>query len=177
MRSRAFFLAGLTFGSGVALSSSASALDLSGGVSVGGMLAGVEPRLAVTPHVAVSWRADSGFLFVVRDMFSVLPAVNRHGVGIHNQLSAALGYGWETGSFSLGPAVSFYSMPACNPAFCGRIVGASGGGHAHVSLYLVGPLGVSASASVEWIGGNNGVLRDDVSATFLAGPVGRWDLR
>jgi hypothetical protein len=34
----------------------------------GGFQAGAVPRLAVTPHVGVSWRKESGFLFVVHDL-------------------------------------------------------------------------------------------------------------
>ena len=44
------------------LSARAAALDGSGGVGLGGTLAGAKPRLAVSPHVSISWRRDSGFL-------------------------------------------------------------------------------------------------------------------
>lgn len=156
----------------------ASALDLIAGVSLGSVLAGVEPRVAVTPHVAIAWRADNGLILAARDMFSILPAPSRGGVGVgvYNHLSAEIGYGWEAGSFSLGPSVSVYSMPACNPVLCGRIVGLSAGGHAQLTIYVVGPLGLSGSATIEWMGGASSVVRNNLAATFVAGPVVRWSM-
>lgn len=63
----------------VALPSPAEAFELSGGVSLGGILAGTEPRLAVSPHAGISWRMESGFLVAAHDLFSILPATNRDG--------------------------------------------------------------------------------------------------
>jgi hypothetical protein len=45
----------------------AGAYELSGGVSMGGILAGTVPHLAVSPHAGLSWRMESGFLFEVHD--------------------------------------------------------------------------------------------------------------
>lgn len=72
---------------------SARAFDFSGGVSMGGFQAGgILPRLAVTPHVAILWRKDNGFLFAVHDLFSILAPVNRAGLGVYNKTSVTTGY-------------------------------------------------------------------------------------
>src|SRR5262249_22271649 len=73
----------------------AQALDLSGGVSVGGVVAGLKPRFAVTPHAALGWRTESGFLLAVQELFSILPAVNLHGAGVYSHTTTELGYAWD----------------------------------------------------------------------------------
>jgi hypothetical protein len=111
----------------------AQAVEISGGVSLGGILIGADPRLAVSPHADMSWRLESGVDFSVHDVFNVLPAVNKLGVGVYNQTSIAVGYAWDTANFSVGPSLSIYSIPACANAWCGRVVGLGPGGHAQVS--------------------------------------------
>jgi len=159
---------------------SAEALEVSGGVSLGGILAGISPRLAVSPHANVSWRAENGWGFAAHDILSILPATSRDGVGVHNQTSVTFGYGTEKLDFNIGPSLSVYSMPACGippgapRPLCGRVVGVAPGGHAQADVYFAGPLGVSVSANVEWVGGNSAVLPGSVAAMVLAGPVVRW---
>lgn len=152
----------------------AVAYELSGGVSMGGILAGAVPRLAVSPHAGLSWRMESGFLFAVHDLFSILPAINKDGAGVYNQTAAAIGYAWENGNLSVGPSLSIYSMPACGVDLCGRVAGLSPGGHAQANVYFAGPWGVSVSANLDWIGGKSLVLPGGVAAMVVAGPVFRW---
>ncbi len=65
-------------------------------------------------------------------------------------------------------------MPACGAALCGRVVGLAPGGHARVNVYFFGRLGLSVSASLEWIGGRSLVLPGNLATTIVAGPVIRW---
>ena len=154
----------------------AAAFELSGGVSLGGFQVGSTlPRLAVTPHVGLSWRRESGFLFVAHDLFSILTPVNKAGLGVFNKASITIGYGWEEGQVSAGPSLSIYSVPACGVTLlCGRVVGVAPGGHAQADVYAAGPLGVSVSANVDWIGGRSRVLPGGLAAMIVAGPVLRW---
>ncbi|MEO7328478.1 MAG: hypothetical protein ABI193_07870 [Minicystis sp.] len=152
----------------------AKAVDVTGGASLGGLLAGNFPRLAVTPHVGVAWRWEGGFLIEVHDLCSILPVGSALGVGVYNQTSGALGYASEKATFGLGPSVSIYAMHACGPALCGRAIGLAPGGQADVSYFFAGVLGVSIHASVAWLGGKSLVLPRGVSAMVVAGPVLRW---
>ncbi len=152
----------------------AGAYELSGGVSMGGILAGTVPRLAVSPHAGLSWRMESGFLFAVHDLFSILLAINKDGVGVYNQTAAAIGYAWDNGNLSASPSLSIYSMPACGVDLCGRVVGLSPGGRAQANVYFAGPWGVSVSANLDWIGGKSLVLPGGVAVMVVAGPVFRW---
>ena len=111
----------------------ARAFELSGGVSLGGILVGTIPRLAVSPHAGISWKTEGGMEFVVRDAVSILPAVNRDGIGIYNQTSVAFGFAWKTVEISVGPSLSAYSMAACRRPLCGRVVGVAPGGRAQVT--------------------------------------------
>lgn len=151
----------------------AGAFELSGGVSLGGILAGTAPRLAVSPHAGIAWRIDGGLLFAVQDLFSVLPPIGTAGAGVVNHTSAAIGYASKGGNFSVGPSLSFYSMPACGATLCGRVVGLSAGGHMQADVYFAELLGVSVSADVDWIGGSSRVLPGGVAAMVVAGPVFR----
>lgn len=155
---------------------SARALEVSGGVSVGGILIGADPRLAVSPHAGMLWQLGSVVLSV-QDHVNILAAVNKLGVGVYNQTSVSIGYAWKTGDFSIGPSLSIYSMPACAANLCGRVVGVGPGGHAQISVYFAGPLGVSVSVNVDWIGGASSVLSGSVAAMAVAGPVFRWSPR
>jgi hypothetical protein len=156
----------------------AMASELSGGVSGGGMMAGSKQSFAVSPHAAIAWRTESGFVFAIRDMLSILVATDKNGAGVHNRTSVMLGYATETASLSVGPSISFYSMPACNAAsLCSRVAGVSPGGYAHASFYFAGPLGASVSASIDWVGGSSSVLPGGVAAMIVAGPVLRLTTR
>jgi hypothetical protein len=157
----------------------AEAFELSGGVSLGGFLAGgTVPRLAVTPHVGLSWRRESGFLFVVHDLFSILAPINKAGIGVYNKTSVAIGYASEKVNASAGPSFSIYSMSACSVTLlCGPVVGVALGGHAQADVYFAGPLGVSVSGNVDWLGGRSRVLPSSVAAMVVAGPVLRWSAK
>jgi hypothetical protein len=155
----------------------AAAFELSGGVSLGGVLAGTKSRFAASPHAGISWRMGSGWLFAIHEMFSILPAINQHGVGVHNQTSASLGYAFEKGQLSLGPSLSFYSIPACNSAVCARVAGFSPGVYAQANAYFAERLGVSVSGNVDWIAGSGGALLGGVVAMVVAGPILRWSTK
>jgi hypothetical protein len=152
----------------------AGALELSGGVNMGWIFAGTEPRLVLGPHAGLSWRLESGLLFVAHDLVGILPPIGKGGVGVYNQTSAAVGYASKNVNFSLGPSLSIYSMPACNKTLCSRVVGVAPSGHAQANLYFAGPLGVSVRANVDWIGGRSLVLPGSAAAMVVAGPVLRW---
>jgi hypothetical protein len=152
----------------------ASAFELSAGVSLGGIQAGTVPRFAVSPGAGIAWSTDSGFLLSVDDLVNILPPINRSRPGVDNHTSVALGYAWENGSIGAGPSLSIYSMPACGAKLCGRVVGLSPGAHLQASWYFTGPLGVSVSAEVDWLGGRSLVLPGGVAAMVVAGPVFRW---
>jgi hypothetical protein len=156
------------------LPGSAKAVEVSGGVSVGGILVGTAPRLAVSPHASVSWSRENGFLFALQNMGSILPATSKHGVGFYNQTSAAIGYASDERNFSIGPTLSAYSFVACGPALCGRVLGVAPGAHAQVNIYFYGRLGVSLNASLDWIGGGSLVLPGGLATMVVAGPVVRW---
>lgn len=155
----------------------AGAFELSGGVSLGGVMAGTKPRFAVSPHAGIAWPMETGLLVAVSDVCSIMPATNGRGPGVHNQTSVAVGYASDKARFSAGPSVSFYSMLACGSTICGRVVGVSPGVHFQASMYFVGQLGLSVSAALEWMGGSSGVLPDGVAATVVAGPVVRWSTK
>ncbi|MFS8070856.1 MAG: hypothetical protein ACMG6S_31190 [Byssovorax sp.] len=153
----------------------AGAVELSGGASVGGLQIGSVPRLAMSPHVDLLWRLESGLLFAVHDVFSILPPSNTTGLGVYNQTSATLGYASENSAISAGPSLSSYSMVACGATRCGRVAGVAPGGHVQASLYFTGTVGVSVSATVDWVGGSSLVLPGGVAAMVVAGPVFRWN--
>ncbi len=156
------------------LPSEANAFELSGGVGVGGVLAGAKPRFAVSPHVGISWGADIGFRLAFHDICAILPATNSHGPGVHNQISGGVSYAIEKAEFSLGPSLAVYSIPACNDTDCARVTGVAPGALAQAEVHLTGPLGVSVSATVEWVGGSSDILPGSVAATAVIGPVLRW---
>lgn len=154
------------------VTTSANALELSGGVSAGGLLVGGTPRLAVSPHAGVSWRTEGGFLLLVQDALRVIPAVDRHGVGVYNQTTGALGYAWKAGRFSVGPSLSVFTMPMCGVGWCAPTAGMAAGGQARVDFFFAGSLGVSATLSFEWL--NTPVVPGGVAAIAAVGPVLKW---
>ena len=158
----------------VAVPRPAGAFEVNGGVSLGGIQVGTVPHFAVSPHVGLAWRLQSGVLLTVDDLCSILPPINRAGAGVYNQTSFAMGYTWEKGNFSAGPSLAFYSMRACGVTLCGPVVGVAPGAYAQTSLYVTGTLGVSVSATMDWVGGRSLVLPGGVAAMVVAGPVLRW---
>jgi len=152
------------------------ALDqLSGGVSLGGFQVGAVPRLALSPHVAVSWLMKSDFLVSLHDQCSFLPPTDAVGIGFYNQASISIGFSSRTAIFSAGPELAIYSMTTCGQTLCGRVVGVALGGHAQADVYVAGrPLGISVSANADWVGGSSLVIPGGVAVMVLAGPVLRW---
>ncbi|HTN89245.1 MAG TPA: hypothetical protein VL242_36455 [Sorangium sp.] len=155
----------------------AGASELSAGISLGWIQAGTATRLAVSPHAGISWRIESSMLFHVHDLFSVVPPIQVGGAGVYNSTAAALGYGWDHGDVSVGPSLAIYFMPACGSALCGRVAGMAVGAHGQTNAYVAGPLGVSVSANVDWVGGSSLVLPGHVSVLVVAGPVLRWSVK
>lgn len=91
----------------------AEAFELSGGVSVGGILIGTEPKLAVSPFAGVLWRTPSGFLLEAHNMFSIVPGPR---VGVYDRTAASFGYAWGTGNFSIGAvAVDLFDARVRHP--------------------------------------------------------------
>ncbi|WP_272458770.1 hypothetical protein [Polyangium jinanense] len=113
-------------------------------------------------------------LLAVDEMCSILPSTNELGIGVYNHTSVAVGYASQQGNFSLGPSLSLYTMPACGVTLCGRVAGVAPGARAQADVYFVGPLGVSVSAAVDWVGGRSLVLPGGMAAMVVAGPVLRW---
>ncbi|MGK3998163.1 hypothetical protein [Sorangium sp. So ce1024] len=155
----------------------ADASELSAGISFGGIQAGTVTRLAVSPHAGISWRINGNILFNVHDVLSIVPPIQMVGAGVYNSTIAALGYGWNNGDFSAGPSVAIYFMPACGSILCGHVAGMAVGAHAQTNAYIAGPLGVSVSANVDWIGGSSLVLPGYVSVLVVVGPVLRWSVK
>ena len=153
------------------------AYELSAGVSLGWLQAGTVPRLAVGPHADIAWPIQRDILFTVHDLCTILPPTQEDGPGVYNQTSVDIGYAWEDVNVSAGPSVAFYVVPACGITLCGRVGGMAVGGHAQSSAYVAGPLGVSVSANVNWIGGGSLVLPGYVSVVVVAGPVLRWSAK
>lgn len=89
----------------------ARAIEVSGGVGVGAVVTSNLRRLAISPHVAVSWRMSDGFSIAIHERLNVTTS-KKSGAGLYNQLSGAIGYAWDQVSFSVGPAFSIYSLPA-----------------------------------------------------------------
>jgi hypothetical protein len=152
----------------------ARAFDLSGGVSLGGFQAGTVPRLAVSPNVGITWPVKSDFLFAIYDLCSVLPSLRNDGIGVYNKTSVAIGYTSDNANFRAGPSFATYYITACGLTLCGSVVGVAAGGYAQTDVYFAGPLGVSVSANVDWIGGSSRVLPGGVAVMVVAGPVLRW---
>ncbi|WP_441290684.1 hypothetical protein ACSRUE_09330 [Sorangium sp. KYC3313] len=161
----------------VVVPTQADASELSAGISFGGIQAGTVTRLAVSPHAGISWRINGDITFNIHDLLSIIPPVQIGGSGVYNSTIAALGYSWKNGDFSAGPSVAFYFMPACGSTLCGHVAGMAVGAHAQTNAYVAGPLGVSVSANVDWVGGSSLVLPGYVSVIVVVGPVLRWSIK
>lgn len=153
------------------------AAELSAGVGVGWIQAGTARRLTVGPNAGISWHITRELLFRVHDLCSVVPPIQIGGAGVYNHTSVAVGYAWKSGDVSAGPSTAIYLMPACGSALCGRVAGMAVGAHAQANAYVAGPLGVSVSANVDWVGGSSLVLPGHVSVLVVAGPVLRWSVK
>jgi hypothetical protein len=103
--------------------------------------------------------------------------LDEDGSGFYNKTSAAIRYASENVMFSVGPSLSVYSMPACGRTLCGRVAGVAPGGFVQTEMYFAGPLGVSVSGNVDWVGGESLVLPGGVAVMVLAGPVLRWSAK
>ncbi|WP_437593125.1 hypothetical protein [Sorangium sp. So ce1000] len=88
----------------------ALALEFSGGVSVGGIQVGTEPKLAVSPFVGWLWRRTGDFRIEVHNVLSIVPGA---GVGVYDRTAVTLGYTTKTGNVSLGPSLSVYMLRVC----------------------------------------------------------------
>lgn len=155
-------------------SSVSHAYEVNGGVSLGVLLAGSVPHLAVSPHVGAALRTQGGLLFGVGNFLSILPATNDDGVGVYDQTTLFFGLGSENKSITLGPSVSLYSVPASGNGHHGRVSGVAPGAALEALVYFAGPFGVVVRANVDWLSGDSLVLHDVVAATLVAGPVFRW---
>ena len=58
----------------VALPRPARAFEVSGGVSAGGIMAGIVPRFALSAHAGLSWNTERGFLFEAQNLVSTCEA-------------------------------------------------------------------------------------------------------
>ncbi|AUX35021.1 hypothetical protein SOCE836_072090 [Sorangium cellulosum] len=153
------------------------AYELRAGVSLGWLQAGTVPRLAVGPHAGMAWPIQRDILFGVHDLCTILPPTQEDGPGVYNQTSVDIGYAWKDGNVSAGPSVALYVVPACGITLCGLVGGLAVGGHAQTNAYVVGPLGVSVSVNVDWVGRGSLVLPSYVSVVVVAGPVLRWSAK
>ena len=159
----------------IAAPTPAAALEITGGVNVGGFLAGAAPHLAVSPNAGISWPAESGIMLAAHDAVSILPPMNGTGLGIYNHTTIAIGYAGENLNLSAGPSLAIYSMASCGRFFCGRVVGLAPGANGRADLFFTGPLGVALSVNVDWVSGSSLVLPGGVAASVVAGPVLRWN--
>ncbi|WP_437482799.1 hypothetical protein WME75_41570 [Sorangium sp. So ce1014] len=101
----------------VLVAASAQALEFSGGVSVGGIQVGTEPKLAVSPFSGWLWRKERDFRIEVHNMLSIIPGARE---GVHDRTAVTVGYVAKTGNVSLDPSLSLYSMQVCGAVICDR---------------------------------------------------------
>ena len=139
---------------------------------MGAVQIGVDPRLAVSPFLSVLGRNESGMLLELSNTFTISPG---NTWGIYDRSAVALGYGWPTGHLSVGPALSFYSMPACNFVICDRVNGVAVGGHAVLAYFFAGPLGLSMNGSLDYVGGKSRVLPGGAVVMGTAGFVLKFE--
>ena len=142
----------------------AEALKLEWGRQPGGRPGWHEAAFRREPRPpGISRRTSGGFLLALREVCSLLPATDAHGLGVYNHLSIEVGYAWTSGRLSIGPLLAVYAL-ACGPESCGRLSGLSPGVRGQLDYYFAGPFGVSASANVDWLTGS-AVLPAGVAAT------------
>lgn len=141
---------------------------------MGGIVAGIQPRLAVSPHIAFALPTRIGVFLAVNEVVSIVPATDRLGVGIYSQTATDLGFAWDKVNVSAGPVFAAFTMPACKPDACRRVEGVLAGVHAQASFYFAGALGLSVWGSVDWLPGDSVILTEGFVAMVVAGPVLRW---
>ncbi|WP_437655155.1 hypothetical protein [Sorangium sp. So ce1182] len=164
----------LCVGSLVVVPAPAQALEFHGGVSVGGIQIGAEPRIAVSPFAGWLWRSEGDFRLEVHNMLSIVPWA---GVGVYDRTAITLGYTTETTTVSLGPSLAIYSMPVCGAVICNRVVGVAPGGRAQYDWYFADALGVSTSIHVDWAGGSSRVLPGSLVVMLTTGPIWRFEIK
>ncbi|WP_437598877.1 hypothetical protein [Sorangium sp. So ce590] len=164
----------LYLGALVVVPAPAQALEFNGGVSVGGIQVGIEPKIAVSPFAAWLWRREGDFRLEVHNMLSIVPGA---GVGVYDRTAVTLGYATKTTTVSLGPSLAIYSMPVCGAVICDRVVGVAPGGRAQSDWYFAGPLGVSTSVHVDWAGGSSRALPGSLVVMVTAGPIWRFEVK
>ncbi|WP_437722365.1 hypothetical protein [Sorangium sp. So ce861] len=163
----------LSIGALAVVPAPAQALEFSGGVSVGGIQVGIEPRLAVSPFAGWLWRSEGDFRLEVHNMLSIVPGA---GVGVYDRTAVTLGYATKTTTVSLGPSLAIYSMPVCGSVICDRVVGVAPGGRAQSDWYFAGPLGLSTSVHADWAGGSSRVLPGSLVVMATTGPIWRFEV-
>lgn len=171
---RAWSLGALFGGALLCVPASACAVEGDVGVSVGGIVAGSTPRLAISPHAGIAWPLGEYFRLGIRNFLSILPGIDPHGIGVYNHLSATGGLVWRAGDIFLGPSFGIFSMPMCGGTLCARLTGVGPGGTVQASVYFAGPLGISARLNVDWVSGFGNVLPPSWIAVVVAGPVFHW---
>jgi hypothetical protein len=149
----------------------AEALEVSGGVSVGGIQVGTEPKLAVSPSVGWLWRREKDFRIEVHNMLSIVPGAR---VGVYDRTAVTLGYVTKTGDVNLGPSLAIYAMPVCGVVLCDTVVGLAPGVRGQSNWFFAGRLGASVSANADWAGGSSRFLPGSWVVMVAAGPVWRF---
>ncbi|MEZ4301702.1 MAG: hypothetical protein R3B70_42600 [Polyangiaceae bacterium] len=151
----------------------AEAFEVTSGVSLGGIQIGTEPQLAASPFLGLAWRTEGGFLLQVHHMLSI--TIGRR-VGVYDRTALDLGYAWKTGSVTIGPSLSLYSVMACGVRACDRVNGIAPGGHAQTVWYFAGRLGAAVSASVDWAVGESRFVSDGPVVMATVGPILRFEV-
>ncbi len=159
---------------GILAAGKAHAADFTAGLSGGGFYAAGRLIPALSPHLGVSWRTDSGWLFVAQEILYVLPGEDVEALGVYNHLTAGVGRAWEKGNFNLGIALPTYVFPACYGKLCGLVGGVGLGAYAQADFFWLGPLGLSLRINVDWLGGRSLSLPGSLAAMGVAGPVVQW---
>ncbi len=153
--------------------------ELSGGVGLGALVAGVSSgRLAVSPSASLSVRGERWF-FVARDSVSFLGLTGGR-FGIDNETTVGGGLFWKHVNVSAGLSLAAYSLPVCGARFCGQVRGFAPGAGLRLDVFgpfLEGALGISADCAGTWITGSAAPVWSGVSLRCSLGPVARFTLQ
>lgn len=128
---------------------------------------------AVTPLFGVRWVSETGWFLAAHEMLHFLPARSADNFGAYNHISAGFGRAWQAGDLHGGVSLPSYIMTACHDRLCGRVWGFGIGAYLQAAWWP-GPLGLSASVNVDWVGGASLVLPAGLVAMGVAGPLFRW---
>lgn len=150
----------------------AQALEVAGTAYFGVFQVGTTTRFAVAPGLALRLGAAEGVQLVLQDSFVMFPGPGPFG--FNNQLSAGLGYSWESFDVDVAGSLSAYWMHACGSTLCGRVVGVAPGARVRVAYFPLSWSGLALTGDVGWYGGSSLVLPGGPAATIVAGPVFRW---